>query len=150
MISNSDYAIIENIPDQMYILDYQLIIKNNGVDYIMYIETPSGTINTNENIANAYLIKEAASTIVSINCTIYGKIENKILFINNTYEYSTYQGEFETQHSIVFDEVLDIQNVGIYFSIYYQNYDEYGSEIAIKGNLYKEYILEVQETTIQE
>ena len=62
MISNSDYAIIENIPDQMYILDYQLIIKNNGVDYIMYIETPSGTINTNENIANAYLIKEAACT----------------------------------------------------------------------------------------
>lgn len=150
VISNSDYAIIENIPDQMYILDYQLIIKNNGVDYIMYIETPSGTINTNENIANAYLIKEAASTIVSINCTIYGKIENKISCINNTYEYSTYQGEFETQHSIVFDEVLDIQNVGIYFSIYYQNYDEYGSEIAIKGNLYKEYILEVQETTIQE
>lgn len=134
------YSIIENIPPDMYIFEYQTEFEFNDVTYIMYKETPSGTVDLN---FNSYFTVESiiqdGSTIVTLSNNRYLKVDNFIKINGNSNVFDEYLSDNEEKYTLTLPEETNISSVYIKANDYLYSYNTLSQAIEIKGNKYFEF-----------
>ena len=138
-ISNEQYSIIENIPEKDYYFHYFQVLKNNDVYYYVKKETPSGGIQVNDliNVSISGIYEESTNT-TSININTYltqDAINNKCNIDGVEYEIIKTDNGYAL--SIEGDAIG--KEITISANMYFNNYDDFNSNIALKGNKYKTY-----------
>ena len=148
IITTGAYANIENIPgDEIYVLDYYRMFDYNGVSYAMYIETPSGSVEVPSS-AGPVTVSQLTNTTVLTYTRSSGYIANKIEILGTIYEFDNYSDYVAdpslNSFTVTLDGLVDITSVKIYYSDFHVEYDSFKSEIELKGNECKEYIVNVE------
>ncbi|MGN1103991.1 MAG: hypothetical protein ACI4QI_03865, partial [Candidatus Coproplasma sp.] len=157
VIGRDKYAVIENIPNQNYIVYYYQMFDYNGVSYIIYIEIPSGSIENvykdedgdgYEDFATATAIVAGGQTIITVSLSSGGMVGNKIIVDGTEYEYDDYSDEYQTELTLTIDGELDLANVTevtVFFTKHGYNYDAYGEsgEITMNGSKYGKHTVKV-------
>ncbi|MGN0812246.1 MAG: hypothetical protein ACI4MQ_01895 [Candidatus Coproplasma sp.] len=146
VIGRGKYAVIENIPRENYMFTYYKVFDYNGVNYVMYGETPSGSVETVYECGSAIVDVAGGQTTITVSLSKYGKLANKILVNGTEYTYTTYSDESETNPTLVIDGEVAVTEVTIFFTEqggYYDTYIESG-EITMKGSKYGEYTITVE------
>ncbi|MGN0823592.1 MAG: hypothetical protein ACI4MB_00830, partial [Candidatus Coproplasma sp.] len=154
VIGRGKYAAIENVPNLNYMFIYYQMFDYNGVSYVMYAETPSGSLENTykdddsdgfEDVATAAVTVSGGQTIVNVVVSGYGKIGNTIIVNGVEYEYDFYSDESATDLTLTIDGEIDVSEVIILFTKQGYNYDAYGAsgEITIKGSKYSKHQIKV-------
>lgn len=138
VVGREKYAVIENIPNQNYILIYYVMFDYNGVSYVMYTETPSGSVENVYDNVSAMVTYGDGNTTITVNVAEFGLLCNSIIVNGVEYEYTTYTDESETSPTLVLEGEIEVSEVTILFTMQGYHYDDYISngEITIKGNKY--------------
>ena len=148
------YSIIENIPLTSYIFKYYLVVKYDNVIYYISENYPSGSIDFNQEFSatSVYDSSTDKTTITIVNKS-YTTLLNKVLI--NSIEYEMEMSENDINSIITIDGNIsgDITLYGSYYNgangnnlnDNYQSFLQYDSSISIKGNLYKEYKITINQ-----
>ena len=77
-------------------------------------------------------------TTLKFSITEYGGcLQNKVSVNGVDYEFTTYEGEYDTAPTLVLDGTPEITSVVIYFNPNVSNYESISQEITVKGTLYR-------------
>lgn len=143
IIGRDTYAVIENIPmREYYCFLYYLMFDYNGVSYTMYTEMPSGSVSFPENCAFAEVTVLDGNTIVTVQLTQYGQLENRIIVNGTEYRYNDYDETNMEKTILTIAGEQDVTSVTVFYNGYTQNYDDIRGDIAVRGNLYQEITIE--------
>lgn len=142
IIGRDRYAVIENIPMDTYFLIYYFMFDFDGVSYVMYTETPSGSVYFPESFGNLEVMAENGSTTVNVQLTSYGRIDDRVTVNGVDYTYES-NGELLEYISLSLDGEVNVTSVTVYYNCYYGNYDSISAGIEIHGNLYKAITFEI-------
>lgn len=133
----NNYSIIENIERSIYMFEYQVEFEYDNVTYIMYTETPSGSINL---LYEGYFTAESSVTSEKTIITIYNNqsiyTDNYILINGVEYQFDSYDSYYQSSYSLTFNEEIHVNEAMIRVNDYGSNYLDYSSEIEMKGNRY--------------
>ncbi len=141
IIGTDKYAIIENIPNRIYSFVYDYLFDYNGVTYLMYEETPSGTIYIKDENFYAEVSRDGISTNLSIVINQNGELDNRIKVNDIEYTYTSYDDVWNTNPQLIIDGEIEIISIVIYHSSYSTNYDAYLEEIEMLGTKYREIVV---------
>ncbi|MGN0817821.1 MAG: hypothetical protein ACI4L9_02520 [Candidatus Coproplasma sp.] len=144
-VGRGKYAIIENIPNQNYILIYYMMFDYNGVSYVMSAETPSGSVENVYECGTATATVADGQTTIEVSISKYGKLANKVIVDGVEYEYDFYSDESATDLTLVIDGEIEVSEITILFTAQGYKYDAYGAsgEITMKGSKYGEHRITV-------
>lgn len=139
IIGRDKYAIIEDIPMMSYIFIYYQMFDYQGVSYIMYSENPSGTVDYVENIGYASMSynQENDTTTISVKLDGYGMIDNRITCDGIDYQFTSFTDPYDSYPSLELSGQYNYSRFTIYFNSNAYNYDDYASEITLKGNKFR-------------
>ena len=138
VIGRDKYAVLENVPLKSYYFLYYTMFDYGGVSYTMYTEMPSGGITFSDTYGMVETSPSETQTTLMFTITEYGGyLQNKVSVNGVDYEFTTYEGEYDTAPTLVLDGTPEITSVVIYFNPNISNYESISQEITVKGTLYR-------------
>lgn len=137
IIGRDTYAVIEDIPMQNYIFIYYLMLDYQNVSYIMYTETPSGSIVLEGTVATATQSVASEKTLISFNILQYGMLDNKVLCDGQYYTFTKLDDAYDSNPGLTFTDGSQHSSFTIYHTGNGIYYDDYSNDIYLKGNKFR-------------
>lgn len=137
VIGRDTYAVIEDIPMQNYIFIYYLMLDYQNVSYIMYTETPSGSIEFYENVATATQSVAGEKTLITFNIIQYGMLDNRVLCDGQEYTYTKLDDAYDSTPGLTLTDGIPHTYITIYHTGNGTYYDDYANDIYLKGNKFR-------------
>lgn len=135
--ADNNYSIIENIPLDTYIFCYIQEFLYNGVYYLMYKETPSGTVKIDFSSISVMVETNGNDTIFNISNSYYFSLDNYVSINGTLYTFDTFDSSNENMYTCTVSNLAEIPSeIYIKASEYSYNYDSYSLDITMKGNKY--------------
>lgn len=142
IIGRDTYAVIENIPMNTYVLLYHFMFDFDGVSYIMYTETPSGSIYFPDSFGSLEVSRADGQTTVKVILSNYGHHSGTITIEGVDYQYDP--DTLDSPYIVcTLDGEVDVSSVTVYFNSYTENYESISGDIEVNGNLYKAITLNI-------